>query len=463
MIVPHSRLLFWVALLVGPSAALAGLTPSSLWILILLLTAFCSVVTFDALVARRVLAGIAVELPEVVRLSKDRPGKIELHVRNEQQRACRLRLGLPLPSPIYSPHDEMLAQLPAGAEFSRLAWECTPRRRGQYRLEACYLEAPSPLRFWTWRTSAPLRTEIRVYPNLLQDRKNLASLFLNRTGLGIHSQRQVGQGRDFENLRDYIPGDGLDEIHWKATAKRAHLVTKVFQIERMQEVYVIVDASRLSARAQTSEVRNASSKPETGKGNSELETRSSEPILERFVTSALVLGLVAQRQADAFGILSFSDRIHNFVRAKTGKAHYSACRDALFALQPRLVTPDFGELFSFIRLRLRRRALLIFLTDLDDPVLAESFSQNLKIISRQHLVLVQMLRPAGVRPLFTGGDARTVDEVYERLGGHLQWDKLRELERGLRKAGVHFSLVEQDALSVQMVSQYMNVKQRQLI
>jgi len=463
MIVPHSRLLFWVALLVGPSAALAGLTPSSLWILILLLTAFCSVVTFDALVARRALAGIAVELPEVVRLSKDRPGKIELHVRNEQQRACRLRLGLPLPSPIYSPHDEMLAQLPAGAEFSRLAWECTPRRRGQYRLEACYLEAPSPLRFWTWRTSAPLRTEIRVYPNLLQDRKSLAYLFLNRTGLGIHSQRQVGQGRDFENLRDYIPGDGLDEIHWKATAKRAHLVTKVFQIERMQEVYVIVDASRLSARAQTSEVRNASSKPETGKGNSELETRSSEPILERFVTSALVLGLVAQRQADAFGILSFSDRIHNFVRAKTGKAHYSACRDALFALQPRLVTPDFGELFSFIRLRLRRRALLIFLTDLDDPVLAESFSQNLKIISRQHLVLVQMLRPAGVGPLFAGGDARTVDEVYERLGGHLQWDKLRELERGLRKAGVHFSLVEQDALSVQMVSQYMNVKQRQLI
>ena len=56
-----------------------------------------------------------------------------------------------------------------------------------------------------------------------------------------------------------------------------------------------------------------------------------------------------------------------------------------------------------------------------------------------------------------------MDEIYERLGGHLQWDKLRQLERGLRKVGVHFSLVEQDALSVQMVSQYMNVKQRQLI
>src|SRR5438093_10544813 len=134
----------------------------------------------------------------------------------------------------------MLAQLPAGAEFSRLVSECTPRRRDQYRLAACYLEAPSPLRFWTWRTSAPLRTEIRVYPNLLQDRKSLASLILNRTGLGIHSQRQVVRRRGFKNLRYYMPGDSEDELHCKATDKRAHLVTKVYQIDRIKESCVNV-------------------------------------------------------------------------------------------------------------------------------------------------------------------------------------------------------------------------------
>ncbi|MCI0349275.1 MAG: DUF58 domain-containing protein, partial [Acidobacteriales bacterium] len=381
MIVPHSRLLLWIALLVAPCATLAGLTPSVLWPLILLLALFGSLVAFDALAAHHGLAGIAVQLPEVVRLSKDRPSHIDLCIRNERQRACRLRLGLSLPSSIESPHDEMLAQLPDGAEFSRLRWECTPRQRGECLLEACYLEALSPLKFWAWRMAASVRTEIRVYPNLLQDRKNLAALFLNRKGVGIHAQRQVGQGRDFEKLREYIPGDSFDEIHWKATAKRGHPVTKVFQIERTQEVYVLVDASRLSARVTRSGFRVKSpefkvpgSEFRAQRSNSELETQNSEPILERFVTSALIFGLVAQRQGDAFGVLSFSDRIHNFVRAKTGKAHYSACRDALFGLQPRLVTPDYGELFSFIRLRLRRRALLLFLTDLDDPVLAESFS-----------------------------------------------------------------------------------------
>jgi uncharacterized protein (DUF58 family) len=462
MIVPHSRLLLWIALLVAPCATLAGLAPPALWPLMLLLALFASLVAFDARAAQRGLAGITVQLPEVVRLSKDRPSHIDLCIRNERQRACRLRLGLNLPAWIQSAHDEMLAQLPAGAEYSRLRWECTPRQRGKSVLDACYLETLSPLKFWAWRMAAPVRAEIRVYPNLLQDRKNLAARFLDRKGAGIHAQRQVGQGRDFEKLREYIPGDSFDEIHWKATAKRGHPVTKVFQIERTQEVYVLVDASRLSARvagARPRVERRGFRKP----SSSEVETQNSEPLLERFITSALVLGLVAQRQGDAFGVLSFSDRIHKFVRARTGKAHYSACRDALFGLQPSLVTPDYGELFSFVRLRLRRRALLIFLTDLDDPVLAESFSQNLRMISRQHLILVLTLRPAGVAPLFMGEAVRTVDGIYERLGGHLQWAKLRELEWALKRIGVQFSLVEQEALSAQMVTQYMSVKQRQLI
>src|SRR5207249_6090507 len=86
-------------------------------------------------------------------------------------------------------------------------------------------------------------------PNLFSERKQLVALFLNRGTFGLHAQRQIGKGRDFEKLREYIPGDSFDEIHWKASAKRGRPVTKVFQIERTQEVYVIIDASRLSARS----------------------------------------------------------------------------------------------------------------------------------------------------------------------------------------------------------------------
>ena len=117
--------------------------------------------------------------------------------------------------------------------------------------------------------------------------------------------------------------------------------------------------------------------------------------LERFITAAMVLGLVAEKQGDLFGLLTFSDRVHGFVRARNGKAHYNVCRETLYSLETQPVNPDFEELFSFVRQRLRRRALLIILTNLDDPVLAQHFTRNLDLVTRRHLVLVNMITPPG--------------------------------------------------------------------
>jgi uncharacterized protein (DUF58 family) len=308
-----------------------------------------------------------------------------------------------------------------------------------------------------------VQSEIRVYPNLLNERKNLAALFLNRGAFGVHAQRQVGKGRDFEKLREYIPGDDYSEIHWKATARRGKPITKVFQIERTQEVYVVLDASRLSARMTGRESSVERRAPDHQLLPPAPGPRPPTTILERFVTAALVLGLAAEQQGDFFGLLTFTDKVEKFVRAKNGKAHYSACRDALYTLEPKTATPDFDELCTFIRLRLRRRALLVFLTALDDPALAESFVRNLDLIRRQHLVLVNMLQMPGVEPLFTDPDVARLDDLYGRLGGHLQWHKLRELQKMLQRRGVQFSLLDHERLSAELVSQYLSVKRRQLL
>jgi uncharacterized protein (DUF58 family) len=208
---------------------------------------------------------------------------------------------------------------------------------------------------------------------------------------------------------------------------------------------VIVDASRLSARGILID----------GK-----ETNA----LERYVTAALILGLAAEQQADQFGLITFSDRVLSFVRAKSGQAHYDACRDRLYTLQPQSVSPDFDELCSFIRLRLRKRALLIFLTALDDPMLAESFAKATDLISRQHLLLVNMLQPAGSAPLFSAGaGVEDVDDIYRRLGGHLRWRDLRELGKVLQRRGIRFSQLDPVRLAAQLVAQHAEVKARQLL
>ncbi len=463
MIVPRTRLLTWFAVLALPFATLAVAVPEYSLMAGGLAGLFVLLALLDAVMGLDALDGLSVELPKVVRLSKNRPGGLDLHVVNAPQRQREVRLGLPLPRELASAHDDLTTLLPAKAERSRLTWPFQPLKRGNFLLEQCHLECASPLGFWSVRGTTPTRCEVRVYPNLLTERKSVAALFLNRGQFGVHALRQVGKGRDFEKLREYVPGDDYGEIHWKATAKRGKPVTKVFQIERTQEVYVIIDASRLSARESvlSSEfgVRSSASEAQLGTQNPELRTS----VLERYLTAALVLGLAAEQQGDLFGLLTFSDRVQNFVRAKNGKAHYAHCRDAIYTLQPQLVSPDFDELAAFLRVRLRRRALLIVLTALDDPLLAEQFQRSMELLCRQHLILVNMMQPPGAQPLFSTPDVERVDDVYQRLGGHLLWHRLRELGKTLQHRGVSFSLLDDERLSAQLVTQYLAVKRRQLI
>jgi uncharacterized protein (DUF58 family) len=464
MIVPQNRLLLWFALLVVPFMLLGAIEPAAVMVSAGCIGAFCVVVLADGIMARTGLDGITVTLPEVIRLSKDREAKLELRLQNERQTRKQLRVALALPRAMESSQEDLQVELPAGSEWSRLLWPCVPRRRGSVVLEAVHVERISPLGFWAMRRRLAARCEVRVYPNLSSDRKTLAALFLNRSTLGLHAQRQLGKGREFEKLREYVPGDGYDEVHWKATARRGKPITKVFQIEKTQEIYVVIDASRLSARETV-----PSSKfqvPSWAEGGAELGAGNPEPgtsILEQYITAALMLGLAAEKQGDLFGLITFSDKVQKFVRAKNGKAHYSTCRESLFTLQPQVVSPDFDELCTFIRLRLRRRTMLFFLTSLDDPVLAESFVRNLDLIRRQHLVLVNMIQPPGVEPVFTNPNVATVDQLYQHLGGHLQWTKLRGLETVLKRRGMQFSLLGNERLSTELVAQYLNVKRRQLL
>ena len=455
MIAPRPRLLLWTGLVVVPFSALAGVLPENAGLCAAVLCVVAALVMWDAVQAPGALTGVTAALPDVVRLTRGREGEIVVRLGNEQEVPRAVRVGLPLPRGVASVHGAVSVSLPAHGARSRLSWACLPGKRGCFRLRACYLEGTSPLGFWAARQRVAVETELRVYPSLQAERRLLAGLFLNRGTVGVHLHRQVGQGREFEKLREYLPGDPFADVHWKATAKRGRPVTKQFQVEQTQEVYVVLDASRLSLRPCASGAPAAAVPEGTDV--------SAEAVLERFIAAALSVGLVAERQGDMFGLLAFSDRIDSFVRAKGGRTHFNACRESLHTLEGRPVSPDFGELCAFIRLRMRRRALLVMLTSLDDPVLAESFVRNVDGLRHHHVVLVNMVRPADVRPLFTDRGVREVGDIYAHLGGHLRWQELQGLRKLLRSHGVAFTLMDSGALCVQLVTQYLNVKQRQLL
>lgn len=431
MIVPRQRLLFWFAAVALPFSLVAGFSGAGLALACAAIGGLVVIAAVDAARAHGALAGLRVEPAPVTRMALERDGEIEIMIQHSAPRT--LRLALALPAEFEQPHEELLVNLPGGSDRSRLRWRCRPRKRGTFPISSAAAEGDSPWGLWGARVRLRIAGEIRVYPNLRQERKGLSLLL--RGALGVHALRQVGKGREFEKLREYVPGDGSEDIHWKATARKGRPITKVFQVERTQEVYLAIDSSRLSARGGA---------------------------IERFLSAALLVGMAAQQQGDLFGLIAFSDRVEKFMRARNGRAHYDACREAIHALESKPANPDFEEVCSFIRLHLRRRALVVFLTALDDPVLAEGFLRGTELICRQHLLLAGMIRPPGTAPLFTD-KVDSVEGLYEELGGHLRWHNLEELGGRLQRRGVGFAVLDAEQAGVQLVARYLNIKRRQLL
>ena len=432
MLAPAPRLLLVSMAVVLPLASLAGMFPHMTAACLSGLAVCVAVAAYDAAAALRRIADVSLRTPPFIRLTKDVPASFPVTIENRGDAALDLRLGIaPLPG---IDTDSPVLDVPAAPGASLVEWPCTGRARGDHALRELHVEAASPLGLWLARQPRPLDFCFRVYPNL-RDRAT-AALFLRTANLGLRVRRQVGKGREFENLRHYLPGDSFEDIDWKATARRSFPAVKLYRVEHAQEVYAILDSSRLSAR---------------------------EGILESFVDAALHLALVAEKQGDRFGLVTFSDRTHKFLRARSGMDHFRLCRETIYNLHPQRVSPDFREVFTSLQLNLRRRSLLVFFTSLDDALLADSFERDIPLLARRHLVLVNVRRTAALHPLYTGEPAADLDSLYTGLAGQMLWNRMRALEIALQNRGVKLTVTDADRIKMQVTAGYLDVKRRQAL
>ncbi len=453
-------------LVVTPATTLLVYDSGGLRLLALLVIFLVVIVALlDLVLSLKKLDSVSVVVPELSRCTKGRELELPIEFRNAGPRLKWLRYGLAM-SRFFRCEGSVTGKLTdvESGKLRNVVYHLTPLKRGQYFFDDLFVETPSRFSLWLMRKRYPISAEVRVYPDLRIERKRLSGLFLMRGNEGAHAVRQVGKGREFEQLREYQHGDDYIDIDWKATARRQNPVTRTYQIERTQEVYVVVDHSRLSGR----EIRVPVSENREGDWLHQEEGAGGEFLvttqLERFLHCSLVLSSVAEKQGDLFGFISFADRVDRFIRSRNGKDHYNVVRDALYTLEPKPVAPDFEQLMIALRQRLTRRALLVMLVDLSDPLTAEQFHEALPLVSRQHLVLVNMVRPEMAQPIFSSNtEPQTTSEIYDCLGGHFQWQELQETGKLLKSLGVELSAPEHEELCAEAVTQYLNVKRRQLL
>jgi uncharacterized protein (DUF58 family) len=287
------------------------------------------------------------------------------------------------------------------------------------------------------RSTQALPWEVRVYPALTTLRRRAAvAQALRRREQGRQPLRRLGEGRLFESLRDFVPGDDPRHIDWKATARRRKVITRQFEAERRQHVLLVLDAGRLL----TADVAGTAR-------------------MDYVVQAALELAYAAAQHDDNVGVMVFADGVRHFVAPQRGRRGLKQVLDVLAEVTPTLVEPDYPGAFRYLAARNRKRALTVVFTDVIDRFASEALVANLATLRPRHLPLAVTLRNPELDAIATQRPAEVRDAWRKAAAEEL----LRAREEALshmRRAGVLVLDVPPARAAEAVVDTYLELKRR---
>jgi uncharacterized protein (DUF58 family) len=280
---------------------------------------------------------------------------------------------------------EVIALVPARSEIET-TFAVLPIARGSDTFTRIYLWYESTLGLVRRRAVIDAPATIRIYPDLSAVERYGQLHVRNRlVEAGLRRMRVRGIGSEFESVRDYASGDAFRSIDWKASARRGKLMVVQREVERSQDVMLLLDCGRLmTARI------------------------GSQRKLDYAITAGLSLASIASLASDRVGVVAFARRILVARAPRSTAASVHALADALCDVEPRFEESDYARAFAYLRGHLHRRSLIAFFTDVIDPVAQSTVLAELGTLAKRHVVLCIFMNDAAVSTAL-GGTPRTVD------------------------------------------------------
>jgi uncharacterized protein (DUF58 family) len=366
--------------------------------------------------------------------------EVRVRVDNHTPRTFRLKVKDEYPSelPLLSPR---AAELDVGPQESKaLVYVLKPRRRGRYEFGRVAVRSRSRLGL-AWREDrVGEAASVKVYPNVRRARE--AELKALGARSLVAAQRRAtwrGEGRDFESLREYVPGDELRHVSWSATARRGRMTTRQYQIERDQTVLIALDAGRLmTARIE------------------------SETKFDTAIHAALALMSAARRAGDHAGLLVFGRRVNAYVPPGKGREQLDLVLEALHAVEPELIEPSYTRAFEFVSTNCKRRSLVVLLTDLVDEQGSRELLTSLRILRPRHLPLVVTIADRDLRASVRDAPADTDELFAQSVAEEIMLQREAALRLVEAQGGLALD-VTAGALVPSLLETYIRVKERGLL
>lgn len=421
-----------------PVAALPTIVDVRLWVL------WCAyLIAAILLFAVDVVLGVRgreleldVTVPEAVSIGVG--GAFEVRLENHAARGV-LVVVRAVVSPPFEVLEDLRVRLEGGGRGAA-TFPLRPERRQAGRLESVWLAWSGPLGLCRHERRHGFDHEVLVTPDVGSSRREaLAFLDVREHRAGLKAVRYLGDGSEFESLREYLPGFDRRQIDWKASARHRKLLCREHRAERNHQVVLAVDTGHLM-----------------------VEPLDGVPKVDRAIRAALSLALVAARTGDRVGFYTFDERPGVLVPPVAGTAHVLEIQRRAAEVQESTGETNFSLGLLTLSARLRRRALIVVMTEFVDTVTAELMLESLARLARRHLVVFVTFRDPALERLRSLRPASVVDMHRSVVAEDLLRER-RVVRRRLTRLGVQVLESPWEEVGPALLNRYLEIKRRELV
>jgi uncharacterized protein (DUF58 family) len=321
-----------------------------------------------------------------------------------------------------------------------LEYHLRPVERGEYAFGVLRVFINTHLSMIVRRFDCDSPKQIKVYPSFLQIEKyELMAISNHLRDLGIKKIRKVGHNIEFEHIKDYVVGDDFRTINWNATARKNNLMVNVYQDEKSQNVYSLIDKGRVMRM------------PFRGMS-----------LLDYAINSSLMVSNVAIKKEDNAGIMTFEKKFDTYLPAGKQRNQIALILDFLYNQETTFGETDYSSLFVQLNNKVRKRSLLLLYTNFESLHSLERQLPYFKKIARSHVLIVIFFENTELDDLVNKIPTTTA-EIYEKvIAEQFVYEKV-QIVKTLRRFGIHTVLARPEELSIQVINKYIELKARQLV
>lgn len=314
-------------------------------------------------------------------------------------------------------------------------YQFVPKRRGEFFFGDVFVIIRSIFFIASRRVDVPLQETVHVYPSVLQMKQYELKVFQQqKTSAGIKKIRRLGNNSEFEQIKNYIQGDELKTINWKATSRRNELMVNQYQEEKSQNIYCIIDKSR----------------------NMQMEFNELS-MLDYSINSSLVFSNIALRKGDKAGLITYSDKIGTMLAAERSGGQMRRIQEALYNQKTQYKESNFELLYQSIRRTVRSRSLLVLFTNFETEFAMRRAMPYLRKLNQKHILMVVFFQNSELQEL-AFQPSKTIHEVYQSAVAERMISIKTRIARELKQNGIQTVLTLPEELSINTINKYLELK-----